>query len=195
MKEPLVLIGGGGHCKSCIDVIEMEGRFEIVGVLDIADKIGEKVLGYTIIGSDHDISRLSKEVKNFLVTVGQLKNQNTRMTIYTMLKNNNACLPVIISPLAYVSRHSTIKEGTIVMHHALINADATIGVNCIINNKALVEHDAVIGDHCHISTASVVNGGVVIGSGTFYGSGAVSKQYIDIPVNSFINANSIVTGR
>lgn len=31
-------------------------------------------------------------------------------------------LPVIISPLAYVSKHAGIEEGTIVMHYALENA-------------------------------------------------------------------------
>ena len=28
MKETIILIGGGGHCKSCIDVVEQEGRFQ-----------------------------------------------------------------------------------------------------------------------------------------------------------------------
>ena len=25
IKKEIILIGGGGHCKSCIDVIEQEG--------------------------------------------------------------------------------------------------------------------------------------------------------------------------
>jgi len=33
MKEKIILIGGGGHCKSCIDVIEQEGRFIIAGIV------------------------------------------------------------------------------------------------------------------------------------------------------------------
>ena len=31
---PLLLIGGGGHCRSCIDVIESAEGSEIVGVVD-----------------------------------------------------------------------------------------------------------------------------------------------------------------
>ena len=38
MKE-IILIGGGGHCKSVIDVIESEGQFEIVGIVDKPDGI------------------------------------------------------------------------------------------------------------------------------------------------------------
>ena len=30
----IVLIGGGGHCKSCIDVIEMEKKYKILGLVD-----------------------------------------------------------------------------------------------------------------------------------------------------------------
>jgi len=33
MKEQIILIGGGGHCKSCIDVIEQKGRFAIAGTI------------------------------------------------------------------------------------------------------------------------------------------------------------------
>ena len=33
MKK-IILIGAGGHCKSCIDVIEEEKKFEIVGIID-----------------------------------------------------------------------------------------------------------------------------------------------------------------
>ena len=39
MKE-IILIGGGGHCKSVIDVIEQEGQFKIVGIVDRPELLG-----------------------------------------------------------------------------------------------------------------------------------------------------------
>ena len=30
----IVLVGGGGHARSCIDVIEMENKFSIAGIVD-----------------------------------------------------------------------------------------------------------------------------------------------------------------
>jgi sugar O-acyltransferase (sialic acid O-acetyltransferase NeuD family) len=191
-KEKIILIGGGGHCRSCIDVIEQEERYEIVGILDVAGKVGEKVLDYEIIGTDIDIYKYSKKYKNFLVTVGHLKSAEARIRIFLQIKSLGLSIPIIKSPISYVSRHSIIKEGTIIMHGAIINAGVKIGANCIINSNALIEHDAIIEDHCHISTASVINGGVNVGERTFYGSGAISKQYISIPSDSFIKANSIV---
>ena len=34
LKEDLILIGGGGHCRSCGDVIEMDGHFVIRDIVD-----------------------------------------------------------------------------------------------------------------------------------------------------------------
>jgi len=33
MKSELILVGGGGHCKSCIDVIERQGKYRIAGII------------------------------------------------------------------------------------------------------------------------------------------------------------------
>jgi len=190
MKPKILLIGGGGHCHSVIDVIELEGKYEILGIVDVEENIGKKVLGYEIIGSDDDLKTLFKSCKNAVITVGQLKSNTLRIKLFTTLRNIGFNLPTIISPLAYVSKHSFIDDGTVVMHHALINANAKVGKNCIINTKALIEHDSIVEDNCHISTASVVNGGVVIKENTFFGSNATSKQYIKI--DGFIKAGSVV---
>ena len=36
-KKSIVLIGGGGHCKACIDVIEVEGKYNIIGIIDVPE--------------------------------------------------------------------------------------------------------------------------------------------------------------
>ena len=33
-KKNIILIGAGGHAKVCIDVIESEKKFKIVGLID-----------------------------------------------------------------------------------------------------------------------------------------------------------------
>lgn len=190
MKK-IVLIGGGGHCKSCIDVIEAAGTHRIVGILDSADKVGQMVCGHQIFGSDDQIEELTGKGYAFHITVGHMRSSEIRERIFTKLKSMNADVPVIISPLARVSPHARIGDGTIVMHFALVNADAEVGENCIINNRALVEHDAVVGNHCHISTGAILNGGVKVGDRSFVGSGAVTKEYSQIPEGSFVKANSV----
>jgi len=190
MKEKIILIGGGGHCKSCIGVIESEAKYTIAGIVDLTEKLHQKILDYEIITTDDDLPQLVKEYKYFLITLGQIKSPEKRIRIFQTLKELGAKLPVMISPLAYVSKHAEIGDGTIIMHHALINAGAKIGSNCIINTKALIEHDAIIGNHCHIATGAVINGGVKVGSGTFFGSNAVCKEYIEIAENAVIGCGA-----
>lgn len=190
MKEKIVLIGGGGHCHSVIDIIEQENRFEIIGIVDIKENICKKVLNYEIIASDEDLETIFKTCKNAIITVGQIESNKIRVKIYNKLKKIGFNLPVIISPLAYVSKHSVIEEGTVIMHQALINANVKIGKNCIINTKALIEHDCIVEDNCHISTASVINGGVIVKENSFFGSNATSKQGIEI--SGFVKAGSLV---
>ncbi|TAN45240.1 MAG: acetyltransferase [Nitrospirae bacterium] len=187
-RQGLILIGGGGHCKACIDVIEAENRFRIVGVVDVKGKVGRKVLDYEIIGYDDDLPTLAESYGNFLVTIGQIKSPAVRISRFEFLKRVGAKLPVIISPNAYVSKHAVIGEGTIIMHRAVINAGARVGRNCIINTGAIIEHDAIIGDHCHVSTSAVINGGVRVGDRTFFGSNAVAKEAIEIGEDCIVGA-------
>jgi sugar O-acyltransferase (sialic acid O-acetyltransferase NeuD family) len=190
-ENNIVLVGGGGHCASVIDVIEREGRFSIAGIVD-RQNIGKKVLGYTIIASDSELPRLAKEYRNFLVTVGHIESNEARTRFFDQLKKLGNTFPTIISPLAYVSKHATVGEGTVVMHNAFVNANAKVGKNTIINTAAIIEHDATIGDHCHVSTAGVVNGGCTIGDHTFVGSNAMIKQYLSIGDRVIIGASSVV---
>ncbi|MFA6922012.1 MAG: hypothetical protein WC216_09235 [Gallionella sp.] len=193
MKPGLILIGGGGHCASCIDVIEQENKFEIMGVVDNAI-VGGALLGYPILGGDESLGRLRSICDFALVTVGQIKSPAIRIRLFEHARSLGFELPTIISPMAYVSKHATIGAGTIIMHDALINSRAAIGNNCIINTKALVEHDGVVEDSCHVSTAAIINGGAVIRKGSFVGSNAVTRECVQTRVNDFIRAGSLFMG-
>lgn len=192
--EELVLVGGGGHCKSVIDVIESGGKYKIAGIIDMPEKLGGNLLGYSYFATDEDLGRLAREYRNFHITIGQIRISDKRLNIYSLLIGLGATLPVIVSPTAYVSKHATIKQGTVIMHGVVVNASAVVGENCIINTNALIEHDAWIEEHSHVATGAIINGGVHVGKGCFVGSGAVTKQYVTLPDNSFIKANTIFIG-
>ena len=190
MKNKILLIGGGGHCKAVIDVIEQTNLYEIAGIIDNNLDLGHKVLEYEVIGKDEDLINLRKNYKHAIITVGQIKSPKTRIKLFNLLKSLNFKLPIIISPRAYVSKYTKIGEGTIIMHDALVNANAKIGKNCIINSKALIEHDAIVEDNCHISTGAIVNGGTIVRKNSFFGSNAMAKEYIEIKANSIIRGGT-----
>jgi sugar O-acyltransferase (sialic acid O-acetyltransferase NeuD family) len=189
----IILVGGGGHCKSVIDVIEQEGRFKITGIVDKPDLIGSKILGYPVVGSDSDLNYLASKYQYALITVGQIKSPLLRIKLFDLAVKAGFTLPNIISPNAYVSKHASIGAGVVIMHNAVVNVNVLIGENCIVNSKALIEHDCLISKHCHISTNTTINGGTSVGSGCFIGSGATTKESIVINKNSFINAGALVT--
>ncbi|MDF2447545.1 MAG: hypothetical protein K0R26_49 [Bacteroidota bacterium] len=193
MSNPkLILVGGGGHCKSCIDVIEHEGKYNIVGILDLPDKKGEKILNYEIIGNDNDYEKYHQQGCEFLITVGQIKSANIRKNIFEKLNVLSVKIATIVSPRAYISQYAMIGKGTVVMHNAFINAGANIGTNCILNSNCNIEHDAVIGNHCHISTGAFVNGDCKIGNEVFIGSNATVSNQVNIGSNVIVGAGTLV---
>jgi sugar O-acyltransferase (sialic acid O-acetyltransferase NeuD family) len=191
----IILIGGGGHCKSCIDVIESTGEYTIEGILDPSVVKGQTLYGYPYIGDDGIIPELIKKKYQFFITVGQIYSSDIREKCFSRVKSLGGQLVTVVSPRAWLSKGVEVGEGTIIMHDALINADAKIGNNCIINSKSLIEHDVSISDNCHISTGAIVNGGAFIGSSSFVGSGSVVIQSVIAPNSSFIKANSIFVGK
>ena len=191
MKE-ILLIGAGGHCKAVIDVIEFEGLYKIAGIVEKADSPKNDLLGYKIIGNDSDLDDLSKHYKYALITVGQVKTSSIRKKLFNLAIQSGFILPNIISPNSYISRHSELGRGVVVMHNSVINSNVKIGDNCIINSKALIEHDSQIYDNNHISTNATINGSVIIESDCFIGSGAIVKELTTIKQGSFIKAGTIV---
>ena len=186
----IILFGAGGHCKSCIDVIENEKKYKIIGLVD--NKKKGIVLNYKILGKDYEINKFRNVAKYALITVGQIKNYLIRENLFKKIINCNFILPTIISPYSKVSKHSLIKEGTIVMHRCIINAHSKIGRNCIINTGAIIEHDVFVGDNCHVSTGVILNGSVTIKKNTFIGSGTVVKNNVTIGKNCIIGMRKII---
>lgn len=186
----LILLGGGGHCKSVIDVAESAG-YTILGILDKPEEVGKKVLSYQVIGTDDDIDKYVDKAE-FVITVGQIKSSTVRRQIAERVEKAGGRFATIIAPDAVVSKYATIGQGTVILHHCVVNADARIGSNCIINTMVNIEHDVEIGDFCHISTGTMVNGTVKIGSDTFVGSGSIIYNNIEIPGCSIIPAGTTV---
>ncbi len=191
MKK-LVLIGAGGHCKSCIDVILQTQEYEIVAILGKKEELNKKILNYDINGTDDDFKKYIDLDCEFLITIGQIKNVEPRKNVFEALNKLNAKFATVVSPQAYVSEFSSIDQGSIVMHHAIVNAEAKIAKNCIINTKALIEHEVIIGSHCHISTAAIINGNVHIKQESFIGSNATIVHGKVIEKYSFIKAGTLV---
>ena len=190
MNKPLILVGGGGHCKSVIDVAESAG-YTILGILDKPEEVGKKVLDYDIIGVDDDISNYVDKAE-FIITVGFIKNPALRIKLYNKVLEAGGKFATLIASTAHVSKYARLGMGTVVMHQAMINAGAIIGNNVIINTFANIEHDAIIGNQCLISTGSMINGECNVGERVFIGSSPVLSNGIDVGNDTIVGAGTIV---
>lgn len=189
--RPLILIGGGGHCKSVIEAAGSTGR-EIKGILDLPEYLGSDCLGYKVIGNDSDIPKFVDECE-FVVTLGFIKNPGPRIRLHHLIEKSSGKLATVIASTARVSEHAQIGDGTVILHHASVNAGATIGKGTIINTAANIEHDAFIDDYSHISTGAMVNGDCKIGKSCFIGSGAVVANGVTIVDECTVGAGGVVT--
>lgn len=191
-RKSIILVGGGGHCKSVIDVIEKGDAYQIVGIIDTPERVGTHLYNYPIIGSDLDIENIVTTHKTFLITLGHIKSNTRRKTLFHLLKSKEAILPTVVSPLAHVSKYAIIGEGSVVFHNVIVNASASIGANCIINTSCIIEHDAIIGNNTHIAPGACINGGSIIEDDCFIGSHSTVIQGIRVGRGSLIAAGTVV---
>ena len=191
-KLGIILAGAGGHAMSCIDVIESQNKYQIVGLAGKTEEIGNDIIGYKVISDDKGLDDLANIHKYALVTIGQIKSAVLRKKIHALLSRAGFHFPVIRSPFAYISPHAAVGPGSIIMPGAIINCGVEIGNNCIINSGAVIEHGVTIGDFCHVSTNSVINGDTSIGCESFIGSGALIKEGLTIGANSIVGIGVVV---
>ncbi len=192
MKQKLIALGGGGHFRSCVDVIDAQGIFEIVGVVGPHSGSAAEILDFPFLGTDAELAALIPTYKNILISIGHMPHSRRRVELYVQCKELKAKFPVICSPHASVSSRAEVGEGSVIFHGALINTQAKVGVCTIVNSNALIEHNTTIGNHCHISTGALVNGGVSIGDHCFIGSGAIIRDNISIIAESVVGAGAVV---
>ena len=193
MNKKLLLLGGGGHCKSVIDSLAKTECYTEIGIIDKKQNIGKNILGFPIIGCDDDLLNLYQNgYYSAFITVGSVGNPVIRVKLFKMLKNIGFEIPNIIDPNAIVSEHVTLEEGIYVGKNAVINAGNFIEKCAIINTGSIVEHDCFIGQFSHISPGSVLCGEVQIGEYTHVGARSVVKQQVKIGANTLIGMGSVV---
>ena len=117
----LLLIGGGGHASSCLDVIRIEAKWQVVRLIEKENYAGPLINENLIIGGDHDLDAFVHRTRAVHVSLGHIKSFHLRESFCLKAAELGAYFPVIRSPLAHVSEDSHLGDGTIVMHGSLVN--------------------------------------------------------------------------
>jgi len=194
MKDRLLLIGAGGHCRVILDHLLQAKTYTIAGIIDVKERVGENVLGIPIIGTDDDCSQFYKNgVRHCFISAGSIGDPILRVKLYEHSAKLEFIFPNIIHPSALISSRASLGAGNYIAPGAIINVNAQIGDQCIINSGAIIEHDSKLGNFVHIASGAVLSGGVKVGDHTHVGTGASVIQCLEIGARVVIGAGSVVT--
>jgi UDP-perosamine 4-acetyltransferase len=185
LTERVVILGGGGHAKVVVDILEEMARFEIAGYC-APEPTPDGLLGYPWLGAD---DALRPEREAVFVAIGD---NRRRMDCIDSLRQRGFRLINALSPRAVISKHVTLGDGVVVMPGAVINAGARIGDGAIINTNASVDHDCEIRACAHIAPGTALAGWVRVGEGAFLGVGTSVIPRIGIGAWTTVGAGSVV---
>lgn len=193
MIKKIVLIGGGGHCKSVLDSLLELNTYEEIGIIDKNENIQKIIFGISVIGCDKDLQKFYDAGYQYaFITIGSIGDPSIRIKLFNLIIKIGYEVPSIIDATANISKHSIIGKGVFVGKHSIINAGSHIHNGAIINTGVIIEHDCHIGEFSHIASGAVLGGEVIIGDNTHIGSSATIKQQVHIGSNSIIGMGSVV---
>lgn len=192
MKK-ILLVGGGGHCKSILDSLLELNEYAEIAIIDKSENVGSEIYGVPIIGDDSDLEALFHKGYTYaFVSLGSMGNPKLRIKLFDMLINIGFTIPSIIDKTAIVSKMSEVEYGTFIGKGAVVNTNVNIKKGSIINTRAVVEHDCNVGEFVHIAPNSTVCGGVIIGDYSHIGANSVIRQQIVIGKNITVGVGSVV---
>lgn len=194
MSTKVIGLGAGGHAKVVIEILQLMGNYELVGLLDpIQELWGAEVLGVPVLGADDLLAELYDQgLRWAFIGLGTVGNSQSRIQLYKKICQHGFRLVPAIHPQAIISPSAQLGDGPTIMAGSIINAKALLGDDVIINTGAIVEHDCLLGDHVHIATGAQLAGDVKIGDCTHIGMGASIRQGITIGSGVVVGAGAVV---
>lgn len=186
----LLIVGAGGHGKVVAEAALAAGGWDRIAFLDDRFPSLTSVRSLAVIGTFKSAESFMNDFQDLTVAVGNNLQRLELIAYYESL--GFVCSPVI-HPSAIIDRTARVGSGSVVLPHAVINADTLVGRACIINTASVVEHDCRIGDGVHISPRAVIGGGSAIGTLSWIGIGATVIHRITIGDRAIIGAGAVVT--
>jgi UDP-perosamine 4-acetyltransferase len=190
----IVVIGGGGHAKVIISILNRIDEYQVAGYTDLVDK--SEILGAPYLGDDAVLEEAIGDFRPCAAVIGfgilGLSDIEKRSAVATKLKALGYSLPAIVAPGAIVSVDVEIGDGTVIFDGAVVNAGSILGRYAIVNTSSSVDHDCALGDSVHIAPGATLGGGVRVGDNSFVGAGATVINGIHIAANCVIGAGAVV---
>lgn len=184
-KEPIAVIGAGGHARVVIGTLQAAGLSAGAVFDDDPSTWDTKILGVPVLGA---VGRLIEEgYRRAVIAIGD---NAARRRLSTQLRDIEWV--TVVHPHTWIHPSVPIGEGTVVFAGAVIQPEARIGRHVIINTGATVDHECIIHDYAHVAPGAHLAGRVEIGEGAFIGIGSSVIQCCKVGAWAVIGAGAAV---
>ncbi len=193
-RQPLVMIGAGGHAK-VLHALALTIGHTIVGVCDpqLVQQGQSHWRGVPVLGGDDALEQFDPAAVGLINGIGQLVASHARQDIYTRLCQAGFNFPTLIHPAAWVAPTARLAHGVQVMAGVVVQPDCRIAENSIINTHASIDHDCDIGANVHIGPGATLCGEVCVQDRAFIGSGATIIQGLIVSTGAVVGAGVTLT--
>jgi sugar O-acyltransferase (sialic acid O-acetyltransferase NeuD family) len=192
--ENIVLIGGGNQAHYTIDIVEKEGKYNIIGIVDSIHEKNSVRFGYRILGKQEDIQQIviENKINAGIITIGDNWGR------YFVYKQMVELMPDFvfvnaIHPSVVIGNNVTLGYGIVAMAGCIINPKSRIGNFTFFATRALIEHDNEVCDFSSVSAGSITGGYVKIGKFSAVTMGVTIIDRIVIGENVVVGSGSLVT--
>jgi sugar O-acyltransferase (sialic acid O-acetyltransferase NeuD family) len=189
----IVVFGCGLHANCCIDAIEREGKYNIVGIIDSINPVGLEIYGYEIIGRQEDLIKLIKDYRIDGGVIG-IGDNWSRKIVYDCVINlvPNFEFVNVIHPSVIIGKNTKLGKGVVILAGCIIVNDCIIGDFCLFLTGAQLDHNSVMHDFASISAGSITGGKVNIGKYSAITLGVTIMDRITIGQNTVVGSGSLV---
>ena len=190
-KEKVVVLGSGGHAKVVIDILEAEGRFEIVGLTtkDALQNLGN----YPVLGDDEILpDLLAQGVAWAAIGVGGYTSNALRKQIYQHVKSLGFHVATAVHPSAVITGGVSIGQGSVIFAGVVLNPQVMIGDNVVVATGSTVDHETRVENHVLISAGVTVGAKVTIQEGALLAIGSTIVSGVTVGKNALVCAGAVV---
>ena len=189
----IVLIGGGNQAHYTIDIINKEGKYNIIGIIDSIHDIGSNRFGYKVLGRQEDIIKLKEQynIEGGIISIGD---NWVRYYISSQIKKEIPDFNFVnaIHPSVVIGDNVQLGKGVVMMAGCIINPKSKIGDFTFFATGAQVDHDCDIKNYSSISAGSITGGYVTLGEFSAITLGVTVVDRLKIGKNTVVGAGSLV---
>jgi UDP-perosamine 4-acetyltransferase len=190
-NDPVVVLGGGGHAKVVVDILEEMGLYEIMGLVT-KDAIGT-LPGYKVLGDDGVLpDLLAQGVTRAAMGIGGFTTNSLRRQVYERAKSLGFEMVTVVHPSAVIAGGVSIGEGSVIFPGVVLNTQVRVGENVVVATGSTVDHETVVEANALISAGVTVGANVIIQEGALLAIGSTVVSGVSIGCRAVVGAGAVV---